>query len=117
MTSVDALKARLRADLKGAMQARRVGETQALRTLLAAIDNAQAVPVEDRGPAHAARAFGDGTGEVPRLDLSDDDVQALLAREAESRRAAAAEMARLGQADRAAALAAEAEIVLRYRRR
>jgi uncharacterized protein YqeY len=37
------LKARLRADLKAAMQARATDDVRLLRTLIAALDNAEAV--------------------------------------------------------------------------
>ena len=113
MDPVDTITARLRGDLKAAMQAKRAGEMKVLRTLLGAIDNAQAVPVaETRG--YVSRAFGDASVEVPRLALSAEDIKAIFAREAASCRAAAAEMARFGQADRAATLEAEAAIVDRY---
>jgi uncharacterized protein YqeY len=110
---VDGMKLRLRSDLKAAMQAKRAVEMKALRALLGAIDNAQSVPVpETRG--YVSRAFGDESGEVPRLALSGDALRAVIAREAASHRAAAAEMALFGRTERAEALDAEAEIVERY---
>ena len=45
-----------RADLKNAMQAKASDEVRVLRTLIAALDNAEAVPGGD-GP-YVARAFG-----------------------------------------------------------
>jgi uncharacterized protein YqeY len=113
MDPVDSMTARLRGDLKAAMQGKRTVEVKVLRTLLGAIDNAQAVPVaEPRG--YVSRAFGDASDEVPRLALSAEDIQAIFAREAESCRAAAAAIAPFGQADRAAALEAEAAIIDLY---
>jgi hypothetical protein len=47
--------------------------------------------------------------------LGDGDVAALLDREREDRLAAASEFTRLGQAERAARMSVEAEIVARYR--
>jgi uncharacterized protein YqeY len=110
--SLDRLKARLRGDLKTAMQAKRAVEMKALRGLLGAIDNAQAVPVAET--RYVARKFGDESVEVARIALSDEDLRALLVREAAAHREAAAEMARFGRADRAGALEAEAAIVERY---
>ena len=109
-----ALTERLRADLKLAMRARDADETRVVRALLGAIDNAQAVPLDPtRKPADSA-VFGDGSNEVARRVLGADDIEALLAREIEERAAAAADMERLGQTERAAMLRAEAAIVQRY---
>ncbi|WP_404710788.1 GatB/YqeY domain-containing protein [Sphingomonas sp. MMS24-J13] len=103
------MKARLRADLKIAMQAKHAAETQAIRNLLAAIDNAEAVPIaEQRGNG------GDGATEMPRMALSDAELQALLLREAGDRAKAADEMQRLGCDDRAEMLRVEGGIVTRY---
>lgn len=108
-----AMQARLRADLKAAMRARDALETSVIRSLLAAIDNAQAVAVA-QGPASIQRAFGDGAGEVARLVLSAGAVRALMAREAEARATAAADMGRLGRAAEANRMLAEAAIARRY---
>jgi uncharacterized protein YqeY len=112
--AAETMTRRLRADLKTAMQARRTDEVRVIRALIGAIDNAQAVPT---GPGHqpyVERAFGDASGEVPRLRLSAGDVQAVFVREVEERRIAADEMARLAQQDRAEMLRAEAAVVARY---
>ena len=67
--SATALKERLRADLKAAMQARASDEIRLLRTLIAALDNAEAVPGTPGGYVH--RAFGDAGAEVARLELDE----------------------------------------------
>lgn len=112
--AAEAMKVRLRADLKAAMGAKDVVRVSVLRSLIATLDNAQAVPVGDGHEHYRELAFGDRSAEVPRLALSDGDVRALFAAETDSRRAAAQQMRALGQADRAARLLAEAEIVAGY---
>jgi uncharacterized protein YqeY len=112
--AAQALKLRLRADLKAAMQARNAVETSLLRNLMAAIDNAQAQPVDLTGPASQMRAFGDGTGEVARLALSAERLARLLETEASARDDASAEMRALGRTEEADRLATEAAIVRRY---
>jgi len=107
------LKDRLRAAMRIAMQAKRADETRLLRSLLAAIDDAQAVPMDEMR-SNSSRAFGDGSAEVPRLKLSDEQLQTLLTGEMAVRREAAAEMRRLGQEQRADALGAEVEMIGRY---
>lgn len=113
--SATALKQRLREDLKAAMQAKAAGEVRLLRTLIAALDNAEAVPAETG--RYVSRAFGDATAERPRRELDVDDVEALLAGEIEARRAAAADYDRHQRAEDAARLRAEAALIERYRLR
>ena len=85
--SAAALKERLRADLKTAMQARANGELRVLRTLIAALDNAEAVAVE--GKPDPFRKLGDPSGEVARRELDGAAVEQLLVAEIEARRTAA----------------------------
>lgn len=112
--AAEAMSDQLRADLKMAMRERRQDEVRVLRSLIGAIDNAQAVPVAPGHQPYVAQAFGDGAAEVPRLVLSDADVARLLTEEASSREEAAEDMARLRQAERAALLRQEAAVVRRY---
>jgi len=114
MDAASAMRARLRADLQIAMQARDAAETSVLRALIAAIDNAQAVAVDLSGPASSTRAFGDGSGETARRALDTPALQALLRQEADARRAAAEVMAGHKRDEDAARLRAEAAIVMRY---
>jgi len=111
--SATALKQRLRGDLKAAMQARAGDEVRLLRTLIAALDNAEAVPVE--GAQDPFRKLGDPSGEVPRRKLDDAAVDALLEAEAESRLAAAADYARHGRGKDAERLRDEVALIGRYR--
>jgi uncharacterized protein YqeY len=112
--SASALKVRLRADLKDAMKERRSDDARLLRTLIAAIDNAEAVPVDLSGAAHASRTLGDPSGEVARLELDDVALGTILAAEQEARRAAAEDYDRHGRTDEAARLRAEAAQIERY---
>jgi len=108
--SAVALKERLRADLKAAMQARATDEVRLLRTLIAAVDNAEAVPGE---PKNIQRAFGDPGSEVARRQLGSEDLAALLDREIEERLAAAAGYDEI-QPELAARLRAEAALIAGY---
>jgi uncharacterized protein YqeY len=108
------LKERLRADLKAAMQARAADEVRVLRVLIAALDNAEAVPSDEK--PYSPRAFGDPSGEVARLDLDGAAVNALLADEVAARLSAAADYRDHGQNDEASRLEAEAAIMGRYRK-
>jgi uncharacterized protein YqeY len=110
----EALKARIREDLKSAMQRRNALETGVLRGLIAALDNAQAIPVGDAHDKYEAKMFGDPGAEVPRRELSEADVRAVLEREAATRLDAAQEVEGLGQDEWAAKLREEAAIVARY---
>jgi len=109
--AAQALRQRLRADIKAAMQARDGTGTRLLRALLAAIDNAQAVPAE---PPALPNRFGQGTSEVPRRALTEATLHAVLAAEIAERERAADEIARHGRPDDAARLRAEAAVVRRY---
>ena len=112
--AADAAKARLRDDLGSAMRARDARRTAVLRAVIAALDNAQAVPAGERHVRYVERAFGDPSGEVPRLCLDAADVRALLEGEVANRRNAADEFERLGHPERAIELRAQATIVARY---
>lgn len=103
------LKARMRLDLKDAMKGRRTEEITVLRILLAAIDNAEA-PDIGSAPLQVTGL----SGEVERLPLSPDQLEAILVAELRDRERAAAQLTPLGQAQRAEALLREAEIVRRY---
>ena len=109
--SAVALKQRLRADLKAAMQARATDGVRVLRTLIAAVDNAEAVPGEHK---NIQRAFGEPGVEVARRELHDADLAALLDREIGERLAAAGGYD-ASRPDLAARLRAEAALIGGYR--
>lgn len=114
MPAIDAIKAQLRNDIRAAMLARQPAVTSALRILLGALDDAEAVPVDQSGPAQVSRSFGDPAGEVPRLCLSEREVREVIAKQGAALRAAAADLHGLGLAERAEALITQAVIIERY---
>ena len=114
-TPADSLKARIRADLTSAMKARDSAQASLLRVLLAALDNAEAVPIGTAHERYQERAFGDPSAEVPRLVLSAEAVAGIIAKEQAEREAAAADFERLHRPDDAARLSQEALWVGRYR--
>ncbi len=115
MSAAAVLKERLRADLKAAMQARASAEVRLLRALIAALDNAEAVPGGGLVEKYVPRSFGDPSGEVARLALDGEAVELLLADEIEARVAAADDYERHGEPGEAARLREEAALIARYR--
>lgn len=109
MNPAETLRAQLRAELTPAMRERRLLEVSVLRSLIQAVDNAEAV---DAGPTSALPTrFGDGSNEVPRRRLEAGELVALLESEADAREADAAQLAAVGQAERAERLQSEAAFV------
>lgn len=105
------LRDRLRAALPDALRARDSVLTSALRSTLAALDNAESVPADVS--AHRAGAVelsprGAGSAEVARATLDDTEVVALVHREIDDRLTSASEYAAVGRPDHAARLRAEA---------
>jgi uncharacterized protein YqeY len=113
--SATALKQRLRADLKAAMQVRASDEVRLIRTLIAALDNAEAVPGGGLVDKYVRRRLGDPSGEVARLELDEESIDGLLTSEIEGRLAAAADYERHGKTEEAAQLRNEAGAIERYR--
>lgn len=109
--SAGALKDRLRADLKTAMRERNATEVALIRTLIAAIDNAEAQPIE--GFQERLRRL-EPIGEIARRDLDANALNAVLAAEAHSRQSAAEDYERNGRTDDAARLRDEAKLIARY---
>lgn len=97
----------MRADLAAAIKARRAEEIMVLRSLLAAIDNAEA-------PAIASRPMAGSPSEIERLVLSTGELETVLIEEIRARERAAAEFASLGHGERAEALLTQAAIGKRY---
>src|ERR1700734_919136 len=110
------LAERLREGLGAAIKGRdRVGVT-ALRSALAAIENAEAVEVSGaarRGLAIEESATLGGT-EVQRRVLTEADVTGIVDAEITDQEAAARTYATVGQADRADLLLAEAAVLRGY---
>jgi uncharacterized protein YqeY len=126
------MRASLRADLTAALKARDRVAITALRSALAAIDNAEAVPVEQpldsaaldslaldgaAGDEHVAgAATGVGAAEAERHHLTEADVRAIVANEVRERSVAALEYEQLGRNDVAERLRSEAEVLSRHLR-
>ncbi|MFI9451405.1 GatB/YqeY domain-containing protein [Amycolatopsis sp. NPDC052450] len=115
------MRANLRDELKTALKAKDRVAISALRSALAAIDNAEAVPLDsvDQAPGIttneqvAGTAVGLGAAEVERLHLTEDDVRDIVAHEIRERTVSADEYERLGRADAADRLRAEAAVLER----
>lgn len=112
-SAAERMKARLRADLTTAMKARNAAEVKLLRALVAAIDNAEAIPASAQ-PAESGFGFAATSSEVRRLILGADEVEQVLRSEIAEREHAAAELDRVGRPDHAAELRAQAELARRY---
>jgi uncharacterized protein YqeY len=95
MTSMSALKDRLRADLTGAMKSRDELRSSTLRMVLAAITNAEVAGKQAR-------------------ELSDDDIIGVLSTEAKKRREAATAFADAGRDELADKERAEASVIADY---
>ena len=115
----DGVRARLRAALKESMRERDRAATAALRSALAALDNAEAVDpagaglVEVEHERIAGTVGGLGAGEVSRATLDEEGARAVVAGEVAERRAAADDYDRVGEDERAHALRAEAALLER----
>src|SRR3954454_23633047 len=104
------LRQRLREALPAAMKSRDRPAVAALRSTLAAIDNAEAVVVDDgtrRGLAIEETPVGVGAAEATRRLLTEDDVVRIVRAEVAEREAAATEYEQAGHTDRAEQLRAE----------
>lgn len=105
------LRDRLRAELSRALRQREIARVSVLRATLAAVDNAEAVPVEEHGRAAALEAspVGVGVRDVARRELSDDDVAHVVRAEIAERRTAAVVYERTGRQEHAQRLRHEAD--------
>lgn len=99
------------------MKARDTGAVAALRSAIAAIDNAQAVPPSHRGESHqesghvAGARAGMGSTEAQRRTLTVVELRAILTEQVSERLLAAQEYSRAGHDEAAARLRREAEIL------
>lgn len=109
------LRVALRNRLAAAMRARDRQTAGAMRSALAALDNAEAVPVTSHGTSVATSehvagaAVGLGVGEAPRRLLSPDDERALVEREVAELRSSSAALAEAGRHERSSELIRIAE--------
>ncbi|MER6691150.1 hypothetical protein [Streptomyces minutiscleroticus] len=99
------------------MRARDRTAVSALRTTLAALDNAEAVPADEtvaHGPALEESPVGAGATEAARRALDERGVTDIVRAEAAERLEAAARLTAPAHADRAVRLRAEAAVLLRF---
>ena len=97
------------------MKARDHAALRAVRSALAAVDNASAVDgpeptATETGPI-AKAVSGLGAADIPRRQLTDDEATDIVRTEMAERRAAAADYRRLGRWEEAHGLEAEAAIL------
>jgi uncharacterized protein YqeY len=104
---VEDLQSRLRADLKAAMRSADQPAITAVRSLMSALANAEAVPI----PTGPYTVVG-GSADVARRDLTAEEIARIVAIEIEDHRRAIAEYESIG-AD-AARLCEELVILERY---
>jgi uncharacterized protein len=109
---------RLQQALRTAIKARDPVAASALRSALAAIANAEAVPTAatpaaTAGHQHIAGSVeGLGAAEANRRPLSEADVSAIIQAEVTERQSAAAQYEQAGHPDRANRLLREADVLL-----
>lgn len=111
------VRVRMRQALPEAMRARDKAAVSALRATLAALDNAEAVPVGEaalRRVALEASPVGVGATEGVRRELSEGRVAEIVRAEADERLESAAQLTAPVHAERAARLRAEADVLLRF---
>jgi uncharacterized protein YqeY len=112
----------LRRDLTAALKARDLDATNALRSALAAIDNAEAPDADDRlhgvtGDQHTAGSTaGVGTTEIARCHLDESKLRAIIETGIDERMDAAAGYEHSGHTERAESLRSEADVLRRYLR-
>jgi uncharacterized protein len=109
---------RLQLALREALRARDTVATSALRSALAAIDNASAVPAAPapaagtEGPHFARAVAGLGAGEAQRHSLTEAEAEQIVWAEVAERQAAARGYDQTGHADQAGRLRQEAQVLL-----
>ena len=114
-----ALPAALRQDLTAALKARDTDAVAALRTAIAAIDNAQAVPASSPSPAAdsthvAGTRSGAGSPEAPRRQLGSGELRDILRAQITEHTREADRYAALGQADAAERLRRQARTLMAH---
>ena len=116
MSDATDLRDRLRGALKGVLARRDRTAVAALRSAIAALDNAEAVPVARErarvtdGPI-AGAAAGIGATEAPRRRLSARDERSIVEGQVRERQIVADEYERLGRSDAAERLRREADVL------
>lgn len=104
----------LRTALTDALRARDKTAIAALRSAIAAIDNAESVPIGEHRAGAIELAGTLGAAEVPRKILTEDDIRTILQCEVADRRAAAQDYQAAGRMDHAEKLQKESDVLDRY---
>jgi len=112
----EAIRDRLHRALRDAMRARDSVAASALRSALAALDNAGAVapapaPTAASGPHFAGTVAGLGAAEAPRRGLAAGEAERIVRAEIAEREAAAASYEEAGHGEQASRLGQEARIL------
>jgi uncharacterized protein YqeY len=116
------MRTSLRRDLTAALKTRDRVAITALRSALAAIENAEALSIEhtsDRAAEHghiAGAATGVGAAEAERRHLTEVDLHAIVEQEVHERSVAAEEYEQIGRHHLAEQLRSEAEVLSQYLR-
>jgi uncharacterized protein YqeY len=114
--TVEEWKTLLRVALRDAMRARAAHAVTALRETIAALDNAEAADASSAPPEQqgviAGGVVGLGAGEVARRSLSAEVATAIVERELQERRDAAATYEALGRKDEATALRVQVDLLV-----
>jgi len=109
------LREQMKVDLIQAMKARQSATVATLRSVLAAIDNAEAVPVSDESTMPVEPVMGK-RNEVPRKLLSAHDIQQIIQNEVDERRENGLKYAQLGRKAEAERLQTAAALLATYLR-
>lgn len=111
----ESIAARLRSALRAAMKSKDPVAAAALRSALAAIANAEAVPQEDRAAAASQHIAGGTAGlasaEAERRTLTPEDAARIIENEICERQTAARQYETADHPERAARLRREAEVI------
>ncbi len=107
------LRARMASALTDAMRARDRVAVTALRSALAAVANAEAVPVDTLPSAGAmeSAALGAGAADAPRRELTEADVRLIVGAEVAEHDRSAEHLRNAGRPDEADRVAAEAAVL------
>lgn len=111
------MRERLRRDLRRAMTQRETSTVRAIRSLLSAIDNAEAVPMQETSQEStyvAGAVAGAGAGDRARRELTGTDLARILDAEVTERVSAREEYLSAGHQDAAQDLAREIAVLQRY---
>ena len=107
------LRDRMGAALTTAMKGRDRVAVAALRSALARVSNAEAVPIDVMPPAGAIERarLGAGAAEAPRRELTEADVRLVVGAEVAEHDRAAQHLLAVGRPDDAARVTAEADVL------